>query len=194
MRWSCWVPAFAGMTIGFLIILVCARPTAALDLPPAGGPGFKQLCEDMYEKRDTPEGWPSSIHGPRHYCTLKTMHGEATEMDADDYAWTLRKSMTFACKGKREVIYELVRRLKDCGGETRTLELTLGPEKGACRVSFRETSETFVAEPRLINDLIDWRENMPWYERILVDIFAPGEMPMVMDGLIACGNGVMPRP
>ncbi len=167
-----------------------AAQAAGPNLPPVSAPGFKQLCEDMYEKRDTPAGWPADIHGPKHYCTLQTVDGDATEMDADDYAWTLRKSLTFACKGKREVIYELVRRLKDCGGETRTLELAPGPEKGACRVSFRETSETFVAEPRLIADLIDWRDNMPWYERILVDIFAPGEMPMVMDGLIACGKGV----
>lgn len=161
-----------------------------LSLPPVGAPGFKRLCEDMYRKRDTAEGWPAHIHGPTHYCTLRTIGGDATEMDADDYAWTLRKSLTFACKGKREVIYELVRRLKDCGGEARTLELAPGPEKGACQVSFRETSETFVAAPPLIADLIDWRDNMPWYERILVDIFAPGEMPMVMDGLIACGKGV----
>jgi hypothetical protein len=84
--------------------------------------------------------------------------------------------------------------LKDCGGETRTLELMPAETPGACRVAFRETSERFVAGPPLIADLVDWRENMPWYERILVDLFAPGEMPAVMDGLIDCGKGVTPRP
>ena len=166
-----------------------------LNLPAVNAPGFKALCEDMYAKRDTPEGWPAQLHGITHHCTLKTRHGTASEMDVDDYAWTLRKSLTFACKGKREVIYEVVRRLRDCGGETRTLEMVPAVSvAGACRVSFAETSETFTVAPALIADLVDWRGNMPWYERILVDIFAPGELPMVMDGLIACGKGVTPRP
>jgi len=184
-------------TAFLLIVIVGLTGTVradALNLPPVGAPGFKQLCEEMYEKRDTPEGWPADIQGPKHYCTLSMLGGDDTVMDADDYAWTLRKSLTFACKGRREVIYELIRRLNDCGGDTRTLELAPGLAPGACRVSFRETSESFVAEPKLIADLIDWRANMPWYERVLVDIFAPGELPMVMDGLIACGKGVTPRP
>lgn len=108
-------------------------------------------------------------------------------MTADDYAWTLRKSLTFACKGKREVVYELVRRLKGCNGGTRTLELTPAETEGACRVAFEETAESFIAGEPLIADLIEWRENMPWFERILVDLFAPGDLPEVMDGLIACG-------
>ncbi len=159
-----------------------------LVLPPAGASGFKSVCEDMYRERDTAAGWPRQIQGAGHYCTLATPDGEATVMTADDYAWTLRKSLTFACKGKREVVYELVRRLKDCNGETRTLELSPADTSGACHVAFDETGESFIAGEPLITDLIDWRENMPWFERILVDLFAPGDLPVVMDGLIACGE------
>ncbi|MBO6788057.1 MAG: hypothetical protein JJ900_14515 [Rhodospirillales bacterium] len=173
-----------------LMLLGSVSPVAAEDLvlPPVGASGFKSLCEDMYRERDTAAGWPRQIHGAGHYCTLTTPYGDATVMSADDYAWTLRKSLTFACKGKREVIYELVRRLKDCDGEIRTLDLTPAETEGACRVAFDETADSFVAGKPLIADLVDWRDNMPWYERILVDLFAPGELPEVMDGLIACGG------
>ncbi len=109
-------------------------------------------------------------------------------MSVDDFAWTLRKSLTFACKGKREVIYEVVRRLRDCGGGVRTLEMVPAETTGACRVSFLETSEAFTVSAPLIADLIDWRDTMPWYERILVNLFAPRELPMVMDGLIGCAR------
>ncbi len=175
-------------------MMICVAPAAQaddLDLPPLQAPGFKALCKDMYEKRDTPEGWPTRFRGREHHCTLRTRTGTPAEMTEDDYAWTLRKSLTFACKGKREVIYDVVRRLKDCDGGTRSLEMLPDDRTpGACRVSFQETSEAFTVAPPLIADLIGWRENMPWYERILVDLFAPREMPMVMDGLIACGRNL----
>lgn len=168
---------------------------AALPLPPAGAPGFNELCREMYTKRDTPEGWPIQYRGSNHHCTLRTRDGSETDMSADDYAWTLRKSLTFACKGKREVIYEVVRRLKDCDGGKRTIEMRpVAVPKRGCQVSFGETSEAFSVAPPLIDELIDWRENMPWYERILVNLFAPRELPMVMDGLIGCGATLRPRP
>lgn len=108
-------------------------------------------------------------------------------MSADDYAWALRKSLTFACKGKRLVLYEIMRRLADCDGASRTLQMTPA-EGGACRVRFAETGEGFEIAPPLLADLVDWRQNMPWYESVLVKLFAPRELPMVMDGLIACGT------
>ena len=52
--------------------------------------------------------------------------------------------------------------------------------------------ERFNIAPHLIDDLTEWRDDMPWYEAILVDLFAPPELPMIMDGLIACG-GQSPR-
>jgi len=182
----------------FLVIALSGGQMAYaqdLALPPVGAPGFKALCQDMYDTRDTPEGWPVQFRGSGHHCTLRTLSASETDITEDDYAWTLRKSLTFACKGKREVIYDVVRRLRDCGGGTRTLEMLPDTvQMGACRVSFRETSETFTVAPSLIRDLGDWRKDMPWYERLLVKLFAPRELPMVMDGLIVCGKGLMPRP
>ncbi len=159
------------------------------DLPVLGSSGFKEICETMYAARNADEDWPAWSQGAQHHCTLRTKDVSASDMNADDYAWALRKSLTFACKGKREVIYEVVRRLKDCGGETRTFVMQpIINMPGACRVSFVETSEMFDVAPALIEDLVDWREDMPWYERILVNLFAPRELPMVMDGLIACAE------
>lgn len=141
----------------------------------------------MYGARDAGTDWPSAPKGEGRFCTIGTGTTRTTEMTADDYAWALRKSLTFACKGKREVLYEVMRRLRDCDGTSRTLQMTPA-HAGACRVRFAETGENFEIAPPLIDDLIDWRENMPWYERVLVNLFAPSELPMVMDGLIACGD------
>lgn len=185
--------AFTGVTVWFLAVLLGGQCAAAeLTLPAVGAPGFTDLCRDMYAARDAGVSWPNGLGGDAHHCTLQTKKAEPAKMSIDDYAWALRKSLTFACKSKREVIYEVVRRLKDCGGETRTLIMRPDPEnRTVCRVSFSETGEAFGVQPPLIADLIDWRENMPWYERLLVNLFAPRELPMVMDGLIGC---VVPDP
>ena len=159
----------------------------SLSLPAVGTPGFVEVCRDMYAARDAGKSWPDGLGGNAHHCTLQTRGAKPAKMSIDDYAWALRKSLTFACKSKREVIYEVVRRLRECGGETRTLVMQPDTEsRKVCQVRFVETAETFDVQPPLIADLVDWRENMPWYERILVNLFAPRELPMVMDGLIAC--------
>jgi hypothetical protein len=186
-----WTLPARGLVVlaAFLLVAIRSAEADSLLLPPVGAPGFKALCTDMYEKRDTPEGWPVQFQGSAHHCTLKTHAGTSTDMTEDDYAWSLRKSLTFACKGKREVIYEVVRRLRDCNGESRTIEMLPDPATpGACRVSFLETTEAFSVAPPLIADLTEWRADMPWYERLLVNLFAPRELPMVMDGLIACAG------
>jgi len=159
-------------------------------LPPVDGAGFKGLCEAMYGARDAGQAWPAAPKGEQKFCSLGVGAAKPADMTGDDYAWALRKSLTFACKGKREVIYEVLRRLRDCDGRTRTLRMRPAPERvGACRVEIAETGENFDVGPPLIADLVDWRANMPWYERVLVTLFAPRELPMVMDGLIACGAG-----
>lgn len=173
----------------FILLPALQARAEAQDLPPVGAPGFAPLCAEMYEMRNTDAGWPAEPRGNAHHCTIAVGDVRPADMTAEDYAWALRKSLTFACKGKREVIYDVVRRLRDCGGATRTLEMTPDTAtEGACRVRFAETDERFTVAPRLIDDLIDWRDDTPWYERILVDLFAPRELPMVMDGLIACGG------
>jgi hypothetical protein len=43
----------------------------------------------------------------------------------------------------------------------------------------------------LIDDLVDWRDDMPWYEAVLVRLFAPRELPIIIEGLIACGAGTL---
>lgn len=177
---------------GWLAVVVLwvalASPLCAqqADFPPVGAPGFKEVCVAMYDARAAGADWPSAPKGDGRFCTIGTGGARATAMTADDYTWALRKSLTFACKGKREVLYEVMRRLRDCDGTSRTLQM-IPAKGGACRVRFAETGESFEIAPPLIGDLVDWRENMPWYERVLVDLFAPGELPMVMDGLIACG-------
>jgi len=179
--------------IRLALLLTCvvavspAYASSSLTLPPVGAPGFVELCRDMYAARDSLEPWPEGLSGDAHHCTLQTEGTEPAQMSVDDYAWALRKSLTFACKSKREVIYDVVRRLKDCGGQTRTIVMQPVPENHKiCRVRFSETGETFDVPPPLIADLVDWRQSMPWYERVLVKLFAPRELPMVMDGLIAC--------
>lgn len=176
----------AALVFGVLILSAPSAP--ARDLPAINASGFNTVCEDMYRLRDTDAGWPAEPRGGAHHCTVSVGDATPADMTADDYAWALRKSLTFACKGKREVIYDVVRRLRHCDGGARSLEMTPASDTpGACQVRFLETDETFTVAPPLIDDLIDWRDDMPWYERILVDLFAPREMPMVMDGLIACG-------
>ncbi len=184
-----WVPAFAGMTMFLLSGLFGASQAYANDLPAITDPAFKQTCEAMYTARDADIEWPEEPAGDGHHCILVTDGAKPAQMDADDYRWMLRKSLTFACKGKREVIYEIVRRLETCGGEVRTFVMEPVPETpGACRARFIETGERFNIAPRLIDDLVEWRDEMPWYEAILVDLFAPPELPIIMDGLIACGG------
>lgn len=158
-------------------------------LPPISDPAFKTTCENMYTARDADIEWPAEPAGDGHHCILVTDGAKPAQMDADDYRWALRKSLTFACKGKREVIYDIVRRLDSCGGEVRTFAMEPVAEiPGACRARFIETGERFNVAPHLIDDLVEWREGMPWYEEVLVDLFAPPELPMIMDGLIACGG------
>ena len=162
--------------------------SSADDLPAISDPAFKQTCEAMYAARDADMEWPNTPAGDGHHCILVTDGAKPAQMDADDYRWALRKSLTFACKGKREVIYDIVRRLKTCGGEVRTFTMEPAADApGACRARFIETGERFNVAPHLIEDLVEWREDMPWYEAVLVDLFAPRELPMIMDGLIACG-------
>jgi hypothetical protein len=107
-----WTLPARGLVVlaAFLLVAIRSAEADSLLLPPVGAPGFKALCTDMYEKRDTPEGWPVQFQGSAHHCTLKTHAGTSTDMTEDDYAWSLRKSLTFACKGKREVFS------KSCAG------------------------------------------------------------------------------
>ncbi len=180
----------SGMTILFFLMLGISKSVDADNLPAIDAPGFAGTCAAMYAARDAREEWPAEPAGNGHHCSLVVERSDPAHMNADDYRWALRKSMTFACKGKREVIYEVVRRLQHCDGELRTLALTSDPDMpGACRVRFIETGQRFDVAPKLIDDLIDWRDNMPWYEAVLVALFAPRELPMVMDGLIDCGRG-----
>lgn len=184
-----WVPAFTGMTVFFILGLFRTSEAYANDLPAIIDPAFKQTCEAMYTARDADIEWPAKPAGDGHHCVLVTEGADPALMDADDYRWALRKSLTFACKGKREVIYDIVRRLDTCGGEVRTFAMEPDVSTpGACRARFIETGERFDIAPHLIDDLVEWRDEMPWYEAILVDLFAPQELPMIMDGLIACGG------
>ncbi len=187
------VPAFAGMTMFLYVGLFSILQAFANDLPVISDPAFKQTCEAMYSARDADIEWPAEPAGDAHHCILVTDGAKPAQMDADDYRWMLRKSLTFACKGKREVIYDIVRRLDTCGGEVRTFAMEpVTATPGACNARFIETGERFNIAPHLIDDLTEWRDDMPWYEAILVDLFAPPELPMIMDGLIACG-GQSPR-
>lgn len=169
-------------------MLLPTQPRAG-DLPAITEPAFKSTCESMYAARDADIEWPAMPSGNAHHCILATDGASPAQMDADDYRWMLRKSLTFACKGKREVIYDIVRRLDTCGGEVRTFAMEpIAEMPGACHARFIETGERFKIAPHLIDDLVEWRDEMPWYEAILVDLFAPSELPMIMDGLIACGG------
>lgn len=173
----------------FVFIVLGMSQPIANDLPPIDDPAFKTTCENMYAARDADIEWPEEPAGDGHHCVLVTDGAEPAQMDADDYRWALRKSLTFACKGKREVIYDIVRRLKTCAGEVRTFAMEpVKNSPGACHARFIETGERFEVAPHLIDDLIEWRADMPWYEAVLVDLFAPRELPMIMDGLIACGE------
>ncbi len=174
-----------------LALLLGASPVTAAELPAVDAPAFAGICDEMYGTLDAGNIWPAQPSGARKFCTLETAGAEPVEMSGDDYAWALRKSLKFACKGRREVIYEVMRRLGDCAGGNRTLDLAPIPD-GGCRVNFRETGSQFEVEPELIDDLLDWRADMPWYEAVLVALFAPRELPMLMDGLIGCGAGRAP--
>lgn len=176
--------------IGALVVTtLCSDQVLASELPPVNAPAFKGVCERMYSARDADVEWPDHPAGDGHHCILVTDGAEPAQMDADDYRWALRKSLTFACKGKREVIYDIVRRLDNCAGEVRTFAMEPAKDApGTCRARFIETGERFDVAPHLIDDLVEWRDDMPWYEAVLVDLFAPRELPMIMDGLIACGG------
>lgn len=176
------------MICALAIIALSTSKVVADELPSIDDPAFKTTCENMYAARDADIEWPSKPAGDGHHCVLVTDGADPAQMDADDYRWALRKSLTFACKGKREVIYDIVRRLDTCAGEVRTFVMEPALDTpGACRARFIETGERFDVAPHLIDDLVEWREDMPWYEAVLVDLFAPRELPMIMDGLIACG-------
>lgn|GEM_PF-1920415 len=180
-------------TIGALFgVFVLGGNVRADGLPPIDDPAFKTTCENMYAARDADIEWPSEPAGDGHHCVLVADGADPAQMDADDYRWALRKSLTFACKGKREVIYDIVRRLDRCDGEVRTFAMeTVKDSPGACRARFIETGERFNIAPHLIDDLVDWRDDMPWYEAVLVRLFAPRELPIIIEGLIACGAGTL---
>ncbi len=173
-------------------ILLLGQNVGADQLPPINDPAFKMTCENMYSARDADIEWPSEPAGDGHHCVLVADGADPAQMDADDYRWALRKSLTFACKGKREVIYDIVRRLDRCDGEVRTFAMeSVKDNPGACRARFIETGERFYIAPHLIDDLADWRDDIPWYEAVLVRLFAPPELPIIMDGLVACGAGML---
>lgn len=176
---------------GLLVLcgLVSVSSAYADELPPITDPVFKTTCENMYMARDADIEWPAEPAGDGHHCILVTDGAKPAQMDADDYRWALRKSLTFACKGKRQVLYDIVRRLDKCDGEVRTFAMEpVAEAPGSCRARFIETGERFDIAPHLIDDLVDWRAEMPGYEKVLVDLFAPSELPTIMDGLIACGG------
>lgn len=176
------------------VVALSIQPVWGGSLPSRAQPQqFQETCVAMYAARDAGRDWPSSPDGIGRHCTLGVDGPPSADMSIDDYRWALRKSLTFACKGKREVIYDLIRHLEDCGGAERTFQMTPATsQQGDCIVSIHETGRDVYVESHLIDDLIQWRTNMPWYEAVLVDLFAPRELPMVMDGLIACGRPPMP--
>lgn len=179
-------------TTVFVAALFVAAITSADDLPPINDPTFKTTCENMYAARDADIEWPSEPAGDGHHCVLVADGADSAQMNADDYRWALRKSLTFACKGKREVLYDIVRRLDHCDGEVRTFAMeSVEDNPGACRARFIETGERFNIAPHLIDDLVDWRDDMPWYEAVLVRLFAPRELPIIIEGLVACGAGTL---
>ncbi|GAB6052273.1 hypothetical protein JCM17960_10930 [Magnetospira thiophila] len=141
----------------------------ALALPP--GFDLDAQCALLQQERQRGIEYPEDNAPTERFCILRANGAEGV-VSSSQYYFGLRRALRFICKGKREILTDLLWPLRDCAGQTRSLSAYPAPG-GACRLRLAETGTEVLASASSVEDVRIYLEERPWWERLASRLAAP---------------------
>ena len=171
-------PVFLAL-LAAIVLVADARPARA-DGPAATN--LPAMCKVMTSERVKGNRWPFG-GGDERFCTVRGGDREAA-MSTVEYNKGMHRALRFACKGKREYLFQFMSALSNCNGGTRSF--VARPAGNGCEMKVEETGEVIRVGGAPLDELKELALTANPFTLIALKVMMPDALGVFLAEAVDC--------